>query len=963
MSRPARSSPIPTPGLDHVLFTSAINCSYEIHPPPINRHGVHHMLVAEWTIHTESTDHIRDDSLRRFNIRRLETPLTARKFYQYASHSLPLLRLHLNTLMARIACQPSDHIQELIDDYEETLVNVIREAAEVTLGSYKVSCKLKNGQTQNMRTQQQTVSAVETIRRFKELHTTNGRASTIHSRSHNKTVMEEVEDYYRSLFHQPEPKFRADRLPSAIGDATLANTYFSEYLVYKRIHRYGKAKSCGHDGLHCIILTHLCTKETDPWTSLFAETFQLFALVGRTPTRWNTLIIFPIPKSENLKHIDEFRPIALTAMMRRWFEMGILDYINKNNATTELRQFNPAQAGFRSGHSTLAPAVTAHERAFRDPKLYSIFLDFEGAYDLTVILLLLDKMKKKGASDGLTSIIASLFLFGTSVVVVNGKLTQPIPRQRGLAQGSLLSPTLYNIFLDDLLETLEDIARSRDLPPPLDTSTPYQLDEDPTTRHHRYERDEPLTPPLRSQQAYRASVARGSPEPARPPLLHPHLSDHHAYADDVILQQRETPRLQRMLDVCSLWSLRNGARFKPKKCGVVRPASSSHNFSIGIPRLRDDGQYDIDIQTIPVVEMYRYLGFPFHQRGIGWQEHANNSVSRAEALFHWCQRLGGDWSEYSRLTVFKIFIRPILEYGGALLSYISRFGQLDLSGMEGLDEHIQRWIFSVARASISLRAVADIPSPSDRFFALSATFQLHVREYPQDSPIRRMEAHLRSLFLEYSTGSVLRHLGRPITTGNGTYQLPLLERRDEETSGELLNRRLREYHQLRYTTGRENNTMARCVLSIARNAGPRNIGADHVMRWPNPSTRRIAILWRINLFNGHHVVCPHCNERFHRGHLTSCRDYYAPLLRDGIPLLRAHREIHENIPASYNEIDALLNARAFPELDRLFTHFDIHLCQLSLVPQAAREFHIRHFGQDAPPLLGPSLRPDGADAF
>ncbi|PRP79985.1 hypothetical protein PROFUN_12272, partial [Planoprotostelium fungivorum] len=811
--------------------------------------------------------------------------------------------------------------------------------------------------------------------------------------------------------------------------------------------------------------------------------------------------------TENSQHVDEFRPVALTAMMRRWFEMGVLDYINFDRSTSNVRQLNPAQAGFRTGHSTLAPAVTAHERALRDSGLYSIFLDFEGAYDLTVILRLLDKLKRKGATDGLLSIIASLFLFGSSIVVVNGKLTKPIPRQRGLAQGSLLSPTLYNIFLDDLLEMLDDIARTHDLPPPLDATAHHQVND--LSGPHQYEREAPLTPPMRRHHLCDPAIpSMDFSPPERPPLLEPQFSDHHAYADDVILQHRQPLRLQRMLDACSLWSLHNGARFKARKCGVVRPASSSHTFSIGIPRLRDDGQYEIDIQTIPVVETYRYLGFPFYQRGIAWQEHTNNAVTRAEALFHWSQRLGGDWSEYSRLTVFKIFIRPILEYGGALLSYVSRFGRLDMRRMEELDhqiqrwifsvahasisllfhigsnqqsslffiilrglrtsgipqlrddgqykidiqtipvvemyrylgfpfyqrgiawqEHtnnavtrvealfhwsqrlggdwseysrltvfkifirpileyggallsyvsrfgrldmrrmeeldhqIQRWIFSVAHASISLRAVADIPSPADRFFSLSATFQLHVNEYPRSSPIQRMVTHLRAAFLEDRTGTVLRHISRVIPTGVAPFQLPFLPRQEEETPGELLNRRLREYHLLRYTTTPRGVTMPRCILPMARNAGPRNIGADHVMRWPSPATRRTAILWRVNLFIGFQVICPHCNERFHRGHLNDCCLYYGPLLQAGAPLVAAHHDTYENLPNSYNEIDALLNARAFTELERIFTHMDIHLCRLSRVPHAARPAYINRFGQVAPPLMGPGLRPDGADAL
>ncbi|PRP84496.1 hypothetical protein PROFUN_05831 [Planoprotostelium fungivorum] len=82
------------------------------------------------------------------------------------------------------------------------------------------------------------------------------------------------------------------------------------------------------------------------------------------------------------------------------------------------------------------------------------------------------------------------------------------------------------------------------------------------------------------------------------------------------------------------------------------------------------------------------------------------------------------------------------------------------------------------------------------------------------------------------------------------------------------------------------------------------------------------------------------------------------LLLDRDLALRIARPFLLNIPNSYNEINALLNARAFSEVDRIFTHMDIHLCRLFRVPRAARASYINRLGQDAPPLMGPGLRPD-----
>ena len=63
-------------------------------------------------------------------------------------------------------------------------------------------------------------------------------------------------------------------------------------------------------------------------------------------------------------------------------------------------------------------------------------------------------MGKKSIARYLIRLVESLQSNCYSQVAVNGGLTNPIPLQRGLFQGSILSPTLFDIYIDDLAETL-----------------------------------------------------------------------------------------------------------------------------------------------------------------------------------------------------------------------------------------------------------------------------------------------------------------------------------------------------------------------------------------------------------------------------------------------------------------------------------------------------------------------------
>ncbi|OMJ21115.1 putative RNA-directed DNA polymerase from transposon BS [Smittium culicis] len=176
---------------------------------------------------------------------------------------------------------------------------------------------------------------------------------------------------------------------------------------------------------------------------------------GITPDCWNTSHIYPIPKASDSITIDKFRPIALTPMLRRIFENIFLQYLN----SLELSHFDPLQAGFRSGFSTMTHSVISHDLFYLkndDQRLDRIFIDLKQAYDRVDIDILLNKLKKRSDSDLITNVIYSLFTNCYSTVSINGSISQPFKRQRGLFQGSILSPFLFNIYIDDLITSLSN---------------------------------------------------------------------------------------------------------------------------------------------------------------------------------------------------------------------------------------------------------------------------------------------------------------------------------------------------------------------------------------------------------------------------------------------------------------------------------------------------------------------------
>ena len=64
--------------------------------------------------------------------------------------------------------------------------------------------------------------------------------------------------------------------------------------------------------------------------------------------------------------------------------------------------------------------------------------------------MLIKKLEKRNMPKGIISLIASLFSEWTTRIIVNQEITNEIEIQKGLLQGAILSPLLFNIFIDDL---------------------------------------------------------------------------------------------------------------------------------------------------------------------------------------------------------------------------------------------------------------------------------------------------------------------------------------------------------------------------------------------------------------------------------------------------------------------------------------------------------------------------------
>lgn len=175
---------------------------------------------------------------------------------------------------------------------------------------------------------------------------------------------------------------------------------------------------------------------------------------GIVPVSWKSQFVIPILKpNKDSSDPSSYRPIALSSVLTKIAEHLIkcrLEWFLESNELLAKTQF-----GFRKGKSTmdsLAIFTTDIRLAFsRNESLIGAFLDISGAYDNVQLSLLRNKLHNLKVPPKLCNFVMNLMseryiCFRCNDPSISSKRVV----WRGLPQGSVLSPLLYNIYTHDL---------------------------------------------------------------------------------------------------------------------------------------------------------------------------------------------------------------------------------------------------------------------------------------------------------------------------------------------------------------------------------------------------------------------------------------------------------------------------------------------------------------------------------
>ena len=178
---------------------------------------------------------------------------------------------------------------------------------------------------------------------------------------------------------------------------------------------------------------------------------------GEWPTTWTQTLVITLPKKGNLQLCQNYRTISLISHPSKVMLKIILSRLQPQAEEVIADE----QASFRAGRSTTEQIfnlrILCEKYLQHQQNLYHVFIDFRKAFDRVWHEALWATMRKYNINTSIIRAIENLYDKAQSAVLFNGSTGEWFRTTVGVRQGCLLSPTLFNIFLERIMcEALAD---------------------------------------------------------------------------------------------------------------------------------------------------------------------------------------------------------------------------------------------------------------------------------------------------------------------------------------------------------------------------------------------------------------------------------------------------------------------------------------------------------------------------
>jgi hypothetical protein len=272
-------------------------------------------------------------------------------------------------------------------------------------------------------------------------------------------ILKLAKDHFENLARKESNPYVSETKEWTVNEVCEQEISWSEILAVLKGCRNNKAMSS--DGIPCELFKVATTdvQGTGNLSKVLLKLFNRCFDMGFIPEQWKNNHIVMIYKKDDPTELDNYRGITIINTLSKIFLKVIAKRINEYNNTYNI--VGKHQIGFIPNEEALSGVMSLTEicqrRRLASLTTFIGFIDLRKAYDLVPHGLLIERMNEKHLGSKIIKLTKALYSDTKMMVKYNGSYSSLFKYSRGVRQGCPLSPMLFDIFIDGILQKMKKI--------------------------------------------------------------------------------------------------------------------------------------------------------------------------------------------------------------------------------------------------------------------------------------------------------------------------------------------------------------------------------------------------------------------------------------------------------------------------------------------------------------------------